>query len=171
MEKASRRPWIKYEHKPRAMQLREYTLEEFWAIFVDDRPFGAGAFYRQVNVQSKAVFSHAMTLMDRIREWEDEERWVGSKFAARMRIYTKESLTGGQIFDPEQEKYLKRRMISIMLCTNWVCAGSFVDHEWVSSRIISQQEEENLKHGTGFQNRSPVRGTVEPIVVFSTPRN
>ena len=26
----------------------------------------------------------------------------------------------------------------------------------------------NSKHGTGFQNRCPVRGTMEPIVVFST---
>ena len=30
----------------------------------------------------------------------------------------------------------------MMLCTNWVCAGTFVDHEWVSSRTIIQQEEE-----------------------------
>ena len=74
MEKASRRLWIEFEHSPRAMQLREYTLKEFWEIFVDDRPFGADAFYRQVNVQSKAVFSFSMTLMDKIRGWEDEEK-------------------------------------------------------------------------------------------------
>ena len=43
-EKASRRPWIQYEHKPRAMQLREYTLKEFWEIFVDDRPFWNGLY-------------------------------------------------------------------------------------------------------------------------------
>ena len=49
---------------------------------VDDRPFGADSTNRQVNVQSKAVFSHAMTLTDKIRELEDEESWVGSKFAA-----------------------------------------------------------------------------------------
>ena len=57
--------------------MREYTLKEFWEIFVDDRPFGADAIDRQVNVQSKAVFSYAMTLMDKIRGWEDEEKMGG----------------------------------------------------------------------------------------------
>ena len=33
------------KNNPRAMQLREYTLREFWEIFVDDRPFGADAFF------------------------------------------------------------------------------------------------------------------------------
>ena len=51
-------------------------------------------------------------------------------------------LTGGQILDREQEEYLKKRMMSIMLCTNWVCAGTFVEHEWVSPRTIIQQDEE-----------------------------
>ena len=39
---------------------------------------------------------------------------------------------------PEQEEYLKKRMLSIMICTNWVCAGVLVKHEWV------QHEEEIL---------------------------
>ena len=107
MEKASRRPWIQYEHSPRAMQLIEYTLKEFWEICVDDRPFGTDSTNREANVQSKAVLSYAMTLMDKIRGWEDEESWVGSKFAACMWIYTKEALTGGQILDRVQEEYLE----------------------------------------------------------------
>ena len=35
-------------------------------------------------------------------------------------------------------------MLSIMLCTNWVCAGTFVDHVWVSESTISQHVEEVL---------------------------
>ena len=62
MEKASREPWIEYEHNPKAMQLTECTLEDFWEIFVDDRPFEAGSSNSQVNVQSKAVFSYAHDL-------------------------------------------------------------------------------------------------------------
>ena len=31
-----------------------------------------------------------------------------------------------------------------MLCTNWVCAGIFVDHEWVSASTIIRHEEEIL---------------------------
>ena len=79
---------------------------------MDDRPFVAESINRQVNVQSEAVFSCAMALMGKIRGWEDEESWVGSKFAACMWIYTEEALTGGQILDREQEEYLRKRIKS-----------------------------------------------------------
>ena len=72
MEKTSRRAWTEYEHRPGAMQLREFSVKGFWDIFVDDRLSGADAIYRQVDIQSKAAFSYAMTLMDKIRGWEDE---------------------------------------------------------------------------------------------------
>ena len=74
MEKASRRTWAEHEYSPRAMQLRENTLNEFWEIFVDDRPFQADAMFRQINVQSKASLSYAMTMMDTFNGCEDEER-------------------------------------------------------------------------------------------------
>ena len=125
------------------MTLREDTPNELWEIFLDDRPFEADAIYRQVNVESKAVFSYAMTLMDKIGGWEDEKRWIGSKFAECMWTYTKEALTGGRILDKEQEEYLKKtHNVHYALCTTWVCAGAFVDHERVSSRTIIQQEED-----------------------------
>ena len=73
MEKASRGPWIEYECNLRKMQLREYTLKEFWEVFVGDRPLGTDSTNREGNVQSKAVLSNAMTLMDKIQGWEDEE--------------------------------------------------------------------------------------------------
>ena len=84
-----------------------------------------------VSVQSKAVFSHAMTIMDEIHGWEDEEKRMGSKFATCMWICTEKALAKGQIPNPAMEEYLKKRMMSIMLCTNWVRAGTFVDLEWV----------------------------------------
>ena len=111
-------------------------MEELWENFVDDRPFGADSIYTQVNVQWEAVFSHAMTLMGKIRGWEDEDSWVGSEFAACLWIYTKEALTGGQTLDRVEEEYLRKRLMSIMLCTDGVCEGAFVDHEWVSSRTL-----------------------------------
>ena len=77
-----------------------------------------------------------MTLMDKIRGWEDEDSWVGSEFAACMWIYTKEALKGGRTLDRVEEEYLRKSLMSLMLCTNWVCAGAFVDHEWVSSRTL-----------------------------------
>ena len=53
---------------------------ECWAIIKDDRPFHSDSFHWHANVQSKAVFSFAMTVMDKIHGWIDEEKWVGSKF-------------------------------------------------------------------------------------------
>ena len=122
---------------------------------MDDTPFGAAALLGQVDVHSKAVFSYAMTLMDEIRGWEDEERWVGSKIATCMWIYTKEAWTKGQRLGSEQEEHLKKRMLSIMICTNWVCAGVFVDHEWVSERTISQHEEEILCSELNYKIKVP----------------
>ena len=41
---------------------------------------------------------------------------------------------------PEMQEYLKRRMLSIMLCVSWVCAGTLDDHEWLSESTIAEQE-------------------------------
>ena len=139
MEKASRRSWTGVENSPRTMQLREYGLREFWEILVDDRPFCRDACFWHANVQSKAVFSFAMTIKDAIHGWEDEEKRVGSKFAA---CGSTEVLTRGQMFITEKEEYLKKRMMSILLCTNWACAGTFEDHEWVSESTITQHAED-----------------------------
>ena len=44
--------------------------------------------------------------------------------------------------DTYRIQYLKKRMPPIMLCANWVCAGIFVDHEWVSESTNLQHVEE-----------------------------
>ena len=95
-----------------------------------------------LNDSSKVELSNAMTIIDEIYGWEDEKKRVGSKFAACMWICTREVLTRGQIPNPEMEEYLKKRMMSIMVCTNWVCAGTFENHQWVSESIITQHVEE-----------------------------
>ena len=122
----------------RPLLLREYALREFGEIFVDDRPFCRDACFKHANVQSKAVFSYAMRVMDKICGWEDEEKWVGSKFALCMWMYTQEVLTSRQKPTPEMEEYLKRRLLSIKLCMNCVCAGTFDDHEFVSESTITK---------------------------------
>ena len=118
-------------NNPRATQLREYTLKEFWEIFVDYRPFGADSTNKQVNVQSKAVCSHAMILMDEIQGWEDEESWVGSKFAACMWIYMREALSGGLVLDRVQEEYLRKRMMSSMNL-NRILGREFIENKKVA---------------------------------------
>ena len=82
--------------------------------------------------------------MDKIYGWEDEEKCVGSQFAACMWIYIRGVLTGWQKPTPEIQEYLERRLLSIMLCMNWVCAGTFDDYEWVSESTIAMQEEEEV---------------------------
>ena len=69
-------------------------------------------------------------------------KWVGSKFAACMWIHTKMVLTEWRKPTPEMQEYLKRRMLSIMLRANWVCAETFDDHESVSEGTIAEQEQE-----------------------------
>ena len=144
MERASGRPWTGFKCSQRTIQKRGYARREFWDFFVDDRPFCRDACFRHANVQSKAVFSDAMTIMDEVCGWEDEEKRVVSKIAACMWIYTKEVLTRGHVPTPKMEEYLKRRLMSIMLCMNWVCAGTFDDHEGVSESTITQHEEEEV---------------------------
>ena len=74
---------------------------------MDDRPSCANACFRHVNVQFKAVFSFAIMIIDEIYGWEDEEKTVGSKFAACMWIYTREARTKGQVPNPAMKEYTK----------------------------------------------------------------
>ena len=108
-------------------------------------PFGAEALFTHVNVLCKAVFSHAMTSMEKIRGWEDEEKLGGIQIChVHVDLHQKKHGQKNEYQNPAMEKYLKKRMMSIMLCTNWVCAGTFIDHEWVSESTISLHEEEIL---------------------------
>ena len=112
MEKASRRPWTENDNSPGTIRLREHT----------ERPFGADALFRHVNVQSKTVFSYAMTLMDKVQ-------------ICHVHVdLNQESFDKEQMPNTAMVEYLKKRMSSIMLCTSWVCAGTFVDHERVSEK-------------------------------------
>ena len=52
---------------------------------------------------------------------------------------------------PEMYGYLKRRMLSIMLCVNWVCEGAFDDQEWVSESTSTMQEEEVMGRDLDYE--------------------
>ena len=113
-----------------------YVLNENWQIFVDVRPVPRDAINSYANVQPKAVFSYAMTVMDKICGWGEEPHWVGFLFAACIWIYTTAVLCNGH--DSTQE-FLRRRMLSIMESVSWVCEEE--EHEWVSPLTISLKEE------------------------------
>ena len=109
---------------------------------MDDRLVPRDATNLQANAQPKAVFFCAMTVMDKICGWCEEEKWVGSLFAACMWMYTKHVLCDGQ---ETTQDFLKRKMLSMMESVNWVCEEVLEEHEWVSMLTISSKEEEVLR--------------------------
>ena len=63
-----------------------------------------------------------MTVMDKVEGWT-EEKWVGSKFAACMWIYTEAVLCDGRGRPPQD----LRQMLQInMECVSWVCEDFLV---------------------------------------------
>ena len=60
----------------------------------------------------KTAFSYAMTVMDKVEGWNEEE-WVGSNFAACMWIYTSAVLCYGRGRPPQD---LRQMLLIIMEC-------------------------------------------------------
>ena len=141
MDGVTRRTWPSYEWNKRAWRTRGFVLNEFWQIFVADRPVHRDATNIHAPVQSKAVFSYAMAVMDQLRGWEEEKKMVGSLFAAWMWMCTRAVVCDGQ---ESTQEYLKRRMLSIMQSVNWVCEEAFDGNEWVSELTSSRMEENVL---------------------------
>ena len=71
----------------RAKFTREHVVKQFWVSFVEDE------FDLDNAIPTKAEFSCATAVMDRIGGWEEEEgeqeNWVGARLAASIWIYTK----------------------------------------------------------------------------------
>ena len=141
MDFVTGRIWPNYEWSKRAWHTRDYVLNEFCQIFVDDRHVHRDAINIHANVQSKAVFSYAMAVMDKICGLEKEETWVGSPFSACVWIYTKAVLCD------EQEIHggiLQAKEVLHHESVNWVREEAFEGHEWVSELTISRMEEHAL---------------------------
>ena len=78
-------------------------------------------------------------------------------------------LTEGRKPNPEMQEYPKRRMLSIMLCVNWVCEGAFNDHDWVSENTIAMQVEEAMGRDSDYKLCMPC--VVQwSMLWFSAPR-
>ena len=138
------------------------------AIFVDDRPFHSDPLYKHANVQSKAVFSNALTVMEKIDG--NEEKWEG-KFKVRgvhVDLHQDGACRVAEAHSEMQEN-LKRQMSFIMLWVNWVCARAFKDHEWVSeSTIRAKRRRRRRSDGQGFGSRNlySARGTIVHVVIL-----
>ena len=66
---------------------REYVLLRFWQDCVADRSGRREAILPNTLALPKSVFSYAMTVLDKVEGWT-EEKWIGSRLAACMWIYT-----------------------------------------------------------------------------------
>ena len=66
-----------------------------------------------------------MTVMDMVKGW-NEEKWVGSKFAACMWMYTKAVLFDGRGL-PSQD--LRQMLLIIVECVSWACEDFLWEHE------------------------------------------
>ena len=73
------RTWPNAQLSARARFTREDVLKQFWQSFVDDRSDLDNA------IQTKAEFSWAIAVMDKIGGWEEGDR-VESRFASNMWI-------------------------------------------------------------------------------------
>ena len=108
---------------------------DFWEIVVDDRSFGADALFKQVNVQSKTVFSNAMTLMDQIRGWEDEEKRGIQICLVHVDLHqesidqrTKTESSNGRVL--EEANVVHYSLHALGLCRNfqWTRVGTIIQH-------------------------------------------
>ena len=75
-------------------------------------------------IQTKAEFSYAIAVMDKIGGWE-EENSVGSRFAANMWIWTKAVICNGQ---NRMQNYRLLELRSIMGSVSWACDDALVEH-------------------------------------------
>ena len=89
---------------------------------------------------SKATFSSAMTVMDKVEGW-NEEMWVGSKFAASMWIYTKAALCDGRGRPPQD---LRQMLRIIMASVSWVTEDFLWEHEWIMETNVTLKENDIL---------------------------
>ena len=107
---------------------------------VDDRSFLGEARIRETNTQSKAVLSFAMTVMDKIDGWDEENGWVqklqhasgSTPHACCVMDRNPLRITWSEGSYPSRKAFI------------WVCEEAFEVHEWVSELTISMQEEEIL---------------------------
>ena len=89
-----------------------------------------------------ATFSFAMTVMNEVEGW-NEEQWVGSKFAASMWMYTKVVLCDWRGRGPPLD--LKPLLTNIMESVSWVTDDFQWEHEWVTEPTVLLKENDILE--------------------------
>ena len=121
MEHLNDRTWCYHGMNADVMKIRSSVLNSFWREHISDQNGRRGNIppYAQAPFAAvpRATISFAMTVMDKLEGWNDE-KWVGSMFAASMWIYTKAELCDWRGRDPPMD--LRKKFTIIMESASWV---------------------------------------------------
>ena len=91
----------------------------------------------------KATFTYALTLMDKVGRWNDEE-WIGPTFAACMKIYTK-AVCNKKRCSGEPSLDLDFAQGIIGESVTWVTEVCLWEHEWIIGTDVTLKENEVLE--------------------------
>ena len=117
MEVETGRTWPYHGIDHKAKRTRKYVLQKFRQDCTLDKNGRRDSIPPNALAVPKTVFSNAMTVMDKVEGWNEEE-CVESNFAACMWIYTKTALCDGQGRRPGD---LRQVLVIIRECVSWVC--------------------------------------------------
>ena len=99
-----------------SMKIWTSMLNRFWIDHISDKYGHRGDMSpyvrRPLKAVLKATFPFAMTVMDKVEGW-NEEQWVGAYFAACRWICTKAVLCDGRRCDPPQDLQPKLGIIVV----------------------------------------------------------
>ena len=138
MEYSNGRTWRYHGMHDHALKARSSVLHGFWRDHTSDKNGRRGnvpPYARAPLAVPKATFSFAMTVMDKVDGWNEEE-WVGLKFAASMWIYFKAVLCDGRGRPPLDLRHMLR---IIMESASWVTEDFLWEHEWVTKCSLERK--------------------------------
>ena len=116
-------------------------MQTIWQDYVPDKFGRRDATPPNALAVPKSVFSNAVTVMDKVEGWNEEE-WAGSKFAACMWVYTMAVLSDGK---GPRKKPEAEALSTIMDSVSWVCEDALWEHEWVTELDVLLKENEILE--------------------------
>ena len=130
------RTWHYHGMSHKATRTRTSVLQWFWRNHISDKNDRRGNKPPSVVTVPKTAFSYAMTVMDKVGGW-NEEKWVGSKFAACMWMHTKAVPCDG--------RDLRQMLRIITECVSWACKDFMWEHVCVTEPTFSGRENDILK--------------------------
>ena len=83
MEIMTSRTWHYHRMDHKAMRTQTFVLQKFWRDHISEKNGRGGNIPPNALSVPKTLFSYAMTVVDKVEGWNEEQR-VGSKFAACM---------------------------------------------------------------------------------------